>query len=296
MKSPALLKRILKINLSNIKESETHPISLEWKRSGVAFVYALTMFTVGASLLFVSENNYVPQDALFDRLLNNIPNYKYLTTVANALTQTQLWISVVFMITIPRPWNLIVIRRALIVLGTLFFTRGVFIVMTTVPSPLGKDCKPDIILDEYAVIRLVQLMSGAHSNCTDNIFSGHTSTVLTACMQIHFYSRFNVLRVFSWMLSLCAITFVLISRLHYTVDVLCALVIGLLMHYMFVIGVASDPQYYIVKGIQYLDGVDIRNKYHRNMRAASGEDLRLEEVEISHATRRNTQDSFKEED
>eukprot|EP00834_Sanchytrium_tribonematis_P006100 NODE_420_length_7765_cov_0.831855.p4 type:complete len:293 gc:universal NODE_420_length_7765_cov_0.831855:2038-1160(-) len=280
-----IMKHWKRFNFSTFHEF--HPIRLEWRRSGVAFIYALAAFTIGAAMLFVSENNYVPQDALFDRFLNNIPNYKYLAYVANALTMTELWLSIIFMITIPAPWNLIVIRRALIVLGTLFFTRGIFIVMTTVPSPLGMDCKPDIIKDEYAIIRLLQLMSGTHSNCTDNIFSGHTSTVLTACIQIHFYCKFLTVRILSWLLSICAITFVLISRLHYTVDVLCALVIGLLMHYMFVIAVDSDSKYYIVKFVKYLDGVDIRNKFRRNLRASSGDDIRLESLSNEDTTQKN---------
>eukprot|EP00835_Amoeboradix_gromovi_P003584 NODE_243_length_13055_cov_0.283498.p5 type:complete len:297 gc:universal NODE_243_length_13055_cov_0.283498:9555-10445(+) len=279
-----VIKKLLNTNLSVF--NEFHPIRLELKRTTFSSLFALGMFLLGATFLFISENNYTPSDALYDRFLNNIPHYEYLTISANALTMTELGLSILFMVTLPRPWNVIIIRRAAVVLSTLFLTRGIFIVMTTIPSPLGKACVPDIIKDEYAIVRVIQLIIGAHSNCTDNVFSGHTSTILTACMQIHFYCKYNILRIISWMLSIAAILLVLISRLHYTVDVLCAVVIALLMHYLFVIAIDSDPRFAIVRFIKYLDGYDIRTKYFRNLRAASGDDLTLELVTTTASPRR----------
>jgi len=285
----------LLVNLSILKTG--HPLNLEWRRSIFALVYVILSFGLGAAFLFVSENNYVPQDALYDRILNNIPNYEYLEPVANALTMTILVISIIFMIFLPRPWNVIVIRRALVVLGSLFFTRGLFIMMTTVPSPLGLKCQPQIIKDDYAIIRLFQLIAGTHSNCTDNVFSGHTSTVLTACYQIHFYTRYNVLRVFAWLVSITAIIFVLITRLHYTLDILCAVVIASLMHYLFVIAAESNEKYFIVKAIKFIDNADIRHRFNRNLRNSSGEELMGEESNGQpYLTRRNIPMEDKDDD
>lgn len=122
----------------------------------------------------------------------------------------------------------LVLRRWLVVMGALYVFRGISLVITTLPSPLFDNCQPpDAALHGSPAARfgfLFQQVGGNITPCTDNIFSGHTSVVMSCAVLWRTHSRIRP--VFTWMVStlvLATMLMILFTHFHYTVDVLLAI-------------------------------------------------------------------------
>lgn len=127
----------------------------------------------------------------------------------------------------------VVARRMLWMLVILYFFRTWSFLVTTVPSPLrgctGKYLPEDITPREMVpgYIKLIgQMATGSVTACTDNIYSGHTSLITILVMTSIMYSGLNWFKVYAMLHGAVALSTILITRLHYTVDVYIALLVA----------------------------------------------------------------------
>lgn len=117
-----------------------------------------------------------------------------------------------------------------------------------------EDCRPVYVrtnekneagaLHKYLVL-FGRMASGKVTACTDNIYSGHT-TLITVCVWTFLqYSGAMVLRVYALLHAVIALAAILITRLHYTVDVIVAIIVAsfvyMTVHYL--IQFAMDEYY-----------------------------------------------------
>lgn len=124
--------------------------------------------------------------------------------------------------------RLTLLRRWTFLLGLLYVFRGITLLVTTLPSSLVDQCRPPqtelvgSLGQRFGFIYSV--VSGSAFGCTDNIFSGHTSVIVSCMILWRVHSRLT--RPFGWLLYLIGLTgifLIIISRFHYTIDVLLAL-------------------------------------------------------------------------
>lgn len=127
----------------------------------------------------------------------------------------------------------VVARRMIWMLATLYFFRTWSFLVTTVPSPLrgctGKYLPEDMTPSEMVpgYIKLIgQMATGSVTACTDNIYSGHTSLITILVMTFIMYSGVNLLKIYASIHGACALLAILITRLHYTVDIYIALLVA----------------------------------------------------------------------
>ncbi|KAI8997898.1 PAP2 superfamily C-terminal-domain-containing protein [Pilobolus umbonatus] len=124
----------------------------------------------------------------------------------------------------------IILRRWAFVMGIIYIFRGITLLVTTLPSPLVVECRPhEVELTGTFIERLFfvfKVIDGSVLVCTDNIFSGHTSMMMTCVMIWRVHSRMK--RPFSWILYVMAaagMIMIILTRYHYTVDVVLAIYI-----------------------------------------------------------------------
>ena len=122
----------------------------------------------------------------------------------------------------------IVLRRWLVIMGAIYIFRGIALAATTLPSSRMNNCQPpEVSLNGSVGARiafLFQQIGGQLSPCTDNIFSGHTSTMMSCVIVWRVHSRLR--RVYNWvayLIVVAALLMILFTRFHYTVDVLLAI-------------------------------------------------------------------------
>merc|ERR1711974_154936 len=65
-------------------------------------------------------------------------------------------------------------------------------------------------------------INGKHVLCGDYIFSGHTATLLLSYLVVRQYSGSRALQTVCLLLSVLGVTFLLLGRGHYTIDVVVA--------------------------------------------------------------------------
>ena len=127
----------------------------------------------------------------------------------------------------------VVARRMLWMQVTLYFFRTWSFLVTTVPSPL-RGCTGKYLPNNAAPREMVpgylkligQMATGSVTACTDNIYSGHTSLITILVMTFIMYSGINWLKVYAILHGTVALMTILITRLHYTVDVYIALLVA----------------------------------------------------------------------
>jgi hypothetical protein len=122
----------------------------------------------------------------------------------------------------------IVLRRWLVISGFIYVFRGISLVVTTLPSPLVAYCQVSrITINGTAGERfgyLFQMIGGSINPCTDQIFSGHTSAMMSCVMVWQLHSRMRL--VYTWILYALALTgmlLIIMTHFHYTIDVLLAI-------------------------------------------------------------------------
>lgn len=139
----------------------------------------------------------------------------------------------------------IVLRRFLLILTLLYVFRTVTFIVTTVPSPMD-DCRPMYVKSEKSnpgeafssyLILFGRMASGKVTACTDNIYSGHTSLIsVSAWMFMQYTGGIWWLQGYALAHAAAALVSILLTRLHYTVDVIVAMIIAsfvyITVHYL----------------------------------------------------------------
>lgn len=182
---------------------------------------------------------YYAQVPLQDRGFTIFPDLSYMRSWLPDMLLTSLLGSTllfnVFWIHKPRMkyQGFVVARRMLWMLVTLYFFRTWSFLVTTVPSPLpgctGKYLPGNMPTREMVpgYIKLIsQMATGSVTACTDNIYSGHTSLITLLVMTFIMYAGINWLKVYAIVHGALALSTILITRLHYTVDVYIALLVA----------------------------------------------------------------------
>lgn len=237
-------------------------------------------------------------DPLHDRLFSIIPDWSdwrgwfpdlFLSSfIASCVLFNVLWVRrarIQFQ-------GLVVLRRFLWILSVLYLFRMMTFMVTTIPNPIH-NCVPKYarVADFAAYLELIgDMASGQVSACTDNIYSGHTAMAVLIVFTFWMYSGSWVLQVYALVHGLLAISAILVTRLHYTVDVLIAMFMSafvfLIFHFLLTIMlddqlIDTDPDAYtgeklilanerrtlhrvyngrINKIVWWIDGFDLRLK------------------------------------
>jgi hypothetical protein len=135
--------------------------------------------------------------------------------------------------------TLVIIRRLGVVFTTVMLLRGASMLFTNLPDP-SPICQPKeyVKLDFYPKTLLKRLLGGI--TCGDMIFSGHTLSLLlpTLCVQHYFHGWLTYVM---WVLVIFCAFMIIITRLHYTVDVILSFIIYPLVWFSYH-AVAEHPE------------------------------------------------------
>lgn len=170
-------------------------------------------------------------DPLHDRLFEIIPDWQHLRrSLPDVLLTTYVIAFFLFnVIWVHRKriqyQGVVVLRRFLWIMSVLYLFRMMTFMVTTVPNPIH-NCVPKYAdtTDFEAYISLIRDMaSGKVSACTDNIYSGHTTLTIVILFSFWMYSGLLILQLYAIVHAFLIISAILITRLHYTIDVLIAM-------------------------------------------------------------------------
>ncbi|KFD71732.1 hypothetical protein M514_04295 [Trichuris suis] len=155
----------------------------------------------------------------------------------------------------------ILLRRVFCMLALLYLSRCVCMLVTQVPvADPTYFCSPKSNDTDFGdvILRALRLFSGAglnifgkHTFCGDYIFSGHTLIlvmsymVVKECKSYDSPRRFWQLHVVVWLVSASGILCILLSRGHYTVDVVIAYFVTTRMFWLYHT-MANNPELKVV--------------------------------------------------
>ncbi|CAI2172709.1 11247_t:CDS:2 [Funneliformis geosporum] len=140
--------------------------------------------------------------------------------------------------------RLIIVRRIFWMLTFLLGFRMITLSVTTLPSP--KDCNPLEPGNFWDMFKTgVHLITGTVKACTDNIFSGHSIFITTSVILLRVYCRYKIIIYYSYLHGLAALSFLVATRIHYTVDVLLAVFITYSVHsiYFFIVDLCIEKHF-----------------------------------------------------
>ncbi|KAJ2799810.1 hypothetical protein H4R21_003420, partial [Coemansia helicoidea] len=178
---------------------------------------------------------------LSDVVLDNLPVTWYQHT-ADALVNAALILGIAGCCIMARGWQarLVFIRRVIWMAALLYLIRTVTIGVTTMP-PTINECRPRVVRDvaDLLFVVLPKMTSGEISACTDKIFSGHTSMFMLMFLMWNRYARHWGFVLFSAVHTLVGIASVLFTRMHYTVDVVLAILMVFLVHHTYFVSLET---------------------------------------------------------
>lgn len=222
------------------------------------------------------NNTMYAIEPLHDRIFEYLPNW---SSMRNWLPDTlliSLLLSSIFfnLIWISKPtidWQgFIVFRRILWILTFLYIFRTLSFMITTVPNPIY-NCVPKYVADNLLksknqdrltilnrYISLIgDMVSGKVSACTDNIYSGHTALITTCVFTFFAYNHSLILKLYALLHAALAIIAILITRLHYSIDVLVALFVTSFVYLTFHFILAIYLSRELLKSHNHLDNNQI---------------------------------------
>ncbi len=190
------------------------------------------------------------------------------------------------------PMGATILRRWAFLLGSLFFLRGISIIVTMLPNPL-KACKSDA-LDHEPAFAAVLILTGQIVTCGDVLFSGHTVNIVMAGLVWQTYShkagvqllkpnvcpalfdpiaalccknrpaenevghlvRATTAKILVWVFVTAGMLVIIATRFHYTIDVFIGFClcffIWKLYHY-YCLTIYVDKEKYINKLLMWLE-------------------------------------------
>ncbi|KAJ2739206.1 metalloendopeptidase [Coemansia sp. Cherry 401B] len=152
--------------------------------------------------------------------------------VSDVLVNSAAIIAVTGSVFLAPGWQarMVLLRRIGWIMGILYFLRSITISVTTMPPSID-NCRPQEAHSASEWARIVPMMiSGQLSGCTDKLFSGHTSILVISFLVWTRYARHWAFIAYSAVHTVLGIGSVLAVRLHYTVDVVLAVVLTWLVH------------------------------------------------------------------
>lgn len=117
----------------------------------------------------------------------------------------------------------IIIRRALVIFGFTFLLRDITHTVTFLPDASNRCPKRDVTNTKWWPWDVFKFMLGGVT-CGDMIFSGHTMALCTTTLIVDHYFQ-GWFRYVMWVGLVFIVFMIVLTRLHYTVDVILALII-----------------------------------------------------------------------
>ncbi len=218
----------------------------------------------------LGEGERYATDPLYDRVLEALYDGKALKDhLPDALLLSFVALSAVVTLAFPshvrlRFQSLVVARRLLWILSFLYLFRMASFLSTTVPNPVP-DCTVALSQDwlSFALL-MARMAAGKVSACTDNIYSGHTSLATVFFFANITYSGRPAFVAYSVVHLVALLAAILVTRLHYSVDVLIALFMTSFVYctYHFLLIVCLDERIFkdqaLSKDKLACDGTDVR--------------------------------------
>lgn len=119
-------------------------------------------------------------------------------------------------------------QQAFITIGTVYILRAVVLSSTQLPNPY-KQCNSMINTDTPILINILSVMMKLKRTCSDVLFSGHAMTMtLLILLARDFFSDMEYLIMGVYSISTCVL--IIISKFHYTVDVVIGIIITFLIY------------------------------------------------------------------
>ncbi|UVC54446.1 hypothetical protein MACJ_003993 [Theileria orientalis] len=124
--------------------------------------------------------------------------------------------------------------RVVLFIGTGNLIKSFFIIMTTMPA-CQYNCNPQLhgVTYKTLFLRFFQGMTGIVDNCTDLIISGHSLYTIYSCVILYENLKNVTLKVIFVLYAAFVLFLIVVSKYHYTVDVVFGLFISWFMHYFY---------------------------------------------------------------
>ncbi|KAJ2464816.1 hypothetical protein GGI02_004882 [Coemansia sp. RSA 2322] len=171
---------------------------------------------------------------LYDVVLAQLPFVRE-TWVSDAVVNTAGLACVLGCLWQARGWQAraVLVRRVGWMMAALYLLRSFTLSITTLP-PSVANCAPVVAADRAGLVALIPgLISGRLSACTDKVFSGHTTILVISLLFWRRYARHWGFIAYSAVHTAAGIASVLLVRLHYSVDVLLAVVLTCAVHHAY---------------------------------------------------------------
>ncbi|ODM88770.1 Phosphatidylcholine:ceramide cholinephosphotransferase 2 [Orchesella cincta] len=200
--------------------------------AGALLVTAFMLTSVSIALTHQRLPDRTIYKPLPDIVLDNVPVQEWALSFSEILIMISLFVTITVGLLHKHRW--IVFRRAFLILAILYLMRSVTMFVTVLPvSSYTYYCSPpanssSALQTAQRALRLLSgfglSINGEQVYCGDYIYSGHTVILVTAYLFIKEYSshKFYLLHWTSFCGSLTGVIMVLISRGHYTIDVIAA--------------------------------------------------------------------------
>lgn len=179
--------------------------------------------------LAITNGSVYATDPLFDHVSALLPDASgWREWLSDAFLTSFLGISLTITLIFPkhtriRYQSIVVVRRMMWILSILYMFRMWSFLVTTVPNPV-QNCIPKYPQTPSAYLLLMgRMATGKVSACTDNIYSGHTTLATVLFYTNLIYARRWYFSIYSLFHSGAIIFMILLTRLHYSVDILIAL-------------------------------------------------------------------------
>lgn len=227
-------------------ENSSSPIPAEKLKTLLAFLFAWSALLLNViSLSFIHDR--VPDRTkvgpLPDIVFDLFPPQDWALDVSEVIIIASM--CAVLILFVVHKHRFILMRRVFLMMGILYLMRSVTMFVTQLPvasetyycSPQKNQTTPDVI-----VKRVLHLsagfglsINGKHTFCGDYIYSGHTITLTMAYLVIKQYAPdgLHLISWLSWVASASGIIMIIISRGHYTIDVILAYYVSTRVFWMY---------------------------------------------------------------
>lgn len=166
------------------------------------------------------------------------------------------FIAVNLVLTFPPSDTVIILRRILCIAAVAYFGRAISVVQTLLPNPDG-DCTP-VLHPMGIVMSVLSVPFGGSITCADCFYSGHAIPISCALLTWSDYMRRNPFWRVGICVSVLALSGIVITHFHYTVDVFYGFIVTFITWriYHFILSCPSAFQHYwIVSWWEREDGV-----------------------------------------
>lgn len=206
----------------------------KWK-TFVAFTFFVGNVIVNLTCLAIVHDR-VPDRARYpplpDVFFDLFPPADWALDVSEIIIVVCIWSSLAFIFM--HRHRFIILRRVFMIMGLMYFMRSITMFVTQVPiASTTYYCSPKENSTTAALVakRVLRLLSGfglsingQHIYCGDYIYSGHTVILTMSYLVVKEYTprQYFILHWIWWTASGVGVVFVLLSRGHYTIDVVIA--------------------------------------------------------------------------